>query len=151
MKINSCVYVNFDAVFSIAVGVVNMRSKIEKSENRLPYLKMYSGILSFTCEFKIFLSISLLHRCRIVFNTFKGLMVGRMGEFRNMVKISSKRIKMLKQTQQQARSTGVIRGQFSSKFFLCAPNFVVPRKSYFKHTIKQKSFPPKNVFCPSKP
>ena len=46
----------------------------------------------------------------------------------------------------QWKITGDIRGQLP-KAFLCPQNFVVLRTICFKHMIKTKSFPPKNVFC----
>jgi len=39
-------------------------------------------------------------------------------------------------------------GAVTPKSFLFPPNFVVLRKICFKHMIKMKVFPPKNVFSP---
>jgi len=39
-------------------------------------------------------------------------------------------------------------GAITPKYFLCPPIFVVVRKICFKHMIKIKIFPPKNVFSP---
>jgi len=37
------------------------------------------------------------------------------------------------------------------QIFLCPPNCVVPRKICFKHIMKTKILPSKNIFCPTKP
>ena len=47
----------------------------------------------------------------------------------------------------QARSHGGIWGQCPSKFRLCPPDFVAPRKICFKHIVKARIFPPLKMYC----
>jgi len=49
-------------------------------------------------------------------------------------------------SKNQARSNEGAFGGSAPQIFLYPANFVVPRKLYFKHIIKTKIFPPKNVF-----
>jgi len=47
-------------------------------------------------------------------------------------------------------ATGAFGGSAPLNFFCAPKNFVAPRKVCFKHIVKAKIVPPKNVLCPTK-
>jgi len=56
-------------------------------------------------------------------------------------------VKHSRKGMKEARSHGGHSVAVPPKFFCSSRNFVVPRKIYIKHKLKQKSCPPKNIVC----